>query len=191
MKRNRTSTPSRSTRSFESSRRSMLARAATLAVGGTIVRGAAARQAGAEPAALRVLDPGRAGEFVTTDAAPRIVHLWGLSCSPCLVELPRWGDFARRHPDWKLVFLQVDPAPAERVSAALRRAGLEQAENWTVAAPLDERARYRLDADWAGELPRTLMIAADAPPFAVSGHADFDAIRDWCARRCAATASAK
>lgn len=128
-------------RSFETRRSLLLTSGAALALACGVVRIASAQPAEAAGSApLRVLDPQRAGELVADGGAPRIVHLWGLSCAPCIEELPHWGDFARRHRDWRLVFLQVDPAPAKRITAALRRAGLESVENWTLASPLDERA---------------------------------------------------
>ena len=27
---------------------------------------------------------------------PTVIHFWGLTCGPCLVELPQWGDAAGR-----------------------------------------------------------------------------------------------
>ena len=30
---------------------------------------------------------------------PTIVHFWGLTCAPCVVELPRWGELLRDRPD--------------------------------------------------------------------------------------------
>ncbi|MBN9462604.1 MAG: TlpA family protein disulfide reductase [Burkholderiales bacterium] len=110
---------------------------------------------------------------------PLVVHLWGLTCAPCIEELPRWSEFVRRHADANIVFVQVDPMPPERVAAVLRRAGLEHARNWSARAPVDERWRYRIDPDWAGELPRTLLIAADGRRAAISGQVGFERLRAW------------
>lgn len=115
--------------------------------------------------------------------APLIVHLWGLTCAPCIVELPRWAAFVRRHPQVNVVFVQTDPMPLDRVAAALRRAGLVGAQHWSAPAPLDEGARYRVDADWAGELPRTLLIGAHGQRSGVSGTVAFERVRAWLVRQ--------
>ena len=164
-------------------RRSLLA----LSVSACAVGPARAAQAGDETQAsvqAQPLVPGSFREILASGAGrPVIVHLWGLTCAPCIVELPRWAAFVRAHPRANVAFVQTDPMPAARVAAALRRAGHEGARHWTAPAPLDERARYEIDPDWAGELPRTVLIGADGRRNGVSGAVAFERVRAWLAQQ--------
>lgn len=160
-------------------RRSLLA----LSVSACAVGPARAAQAGDETQAsvqAQPLVPGSFREILASGAGrPVIVHLWGLTCAPCIVELPRWAAFVRRHPQVNVAFVQTDPMPPDRVAAVLRRAGLEGAQHWSAPAPLDEGTRYRIDADWAGVLPRTVLIGADGQRSGVSGTVAFERVRAW------------
>lgn len=141
--------------------------------------GAATGRPGPSPTLLP-FEPETFGEIrIASAGRPLVVHLWGLTCAPCIEELPRWGEFVRRWPAANVAFVQVDPMPLERVAATLRRTGLAQARHWSARARVDERWRYRIDADWAGELPRTLLIARDGARTASSGHTDFHELRKW------------
>lgn len=137
------------------------------------------------PIGLRILafEPQSFAEIVAAASdRPLVVHLWGLTCAPCIEELPRWGEFVRRRSETETVFIQIDPMPVDRVVSMLRRAGLEQARNWSASARLDERWRYRIDPDWNGELPRNLLIAGGQRRKSVSGRIDFRELREWLSR---------
>ena len=110
-----------------------------------------------------------------------VIHFWGLTCGPCLVELPNWGKLLAERPDLKLVLVDADPAPQspEQVTAALDRAGLGKAESWTFTDRFYERLRYEIDVAWAGELPRTLLIAHDGTVTVLPGVADLTKVRAW------------
>ncbi|MDI1284613.1 MAG: TlpA family protein disulfide reductase [Reyranella sp.] len=112
---------------------------------------------------------------------PTVFHLWGLTCAPCLVELPQWGELVKTRPDLRLVLVAADPQPPEpeRVSAALAKAGLGGAESWSFTDRFYERLRFEIDPIWAGELPRTFMIAADGTITALPGVADLAQVRAW------------
>ena len=112
---------------------------------------------------------------------PIVVHLWGLTCGPCLVELPEWGKLQAQRPDLKLVLVAADPLPQdpERVSATLTRAGLGNSESWTFSDRFYERLRYEIDPAWAGELPRTVMIDRDGKAQVLPGVADLSTVRAW------------
>jgi len=112
---------------------------------------------------------------------PTIVHFWGLSCGPCLVELPEWGALLRQRPGLDLIVVEADQVEArpDRIAAVLDKAGLGQAKSRTLADPFDDRLRYRIDAGWAGELPLTLLIGRDGTVTRVLGGADFAAVRRW------------
>jgi len=112
---------------------------------------------------------------------PTVIHLWGLTCAPCLVELPNWGKLLAERPDLKLVLVDADPVPqsAEQVAATLDRAGLGKAESWAFTDRFYERLRYEIDAAWTGELPRTLLVARDGSLTVLSGVADLARVRAW------------
>src|SRR4029079_15501480 len=44
---------------------------------------------------------------------PTIVHLWGLTCAPCRVEMPEWGKLVRDHPDVNLITIHAERAPPD------------------------------------------------------------------------------
>jgi hypothetical protein len=110
-----------------------------------------------------------------------VIHFWGLTCGPCLVELPNWGKLQAERSDLRLVLIDADPAPqsAEQLATALDRASLGKAESWTFTDRFYERLRYEIDPAWAGELPRTLMIARDGTVTVLPGVADLDKVRTW------------
>jgi thiol-disulfide isomerase/thioredoxin len=112
---------------------------------------------------------------------PTIVHIWGVTCGPCRTEMPEWGAFLRERPDIGLVLIDADLVPNESgaVAAMLDQAGLGGAESWTFGDGFVEPLRYEIDPQWRGEIPRTVLIAADGATTVLEGVADFDAIRRW------------
>lgn len=112
---------------------------------------------------------------------PTVIHFWGLTCGPCLVELPHWGKLAAVRPDLRLVLVAADPLPqpGERVTATLSTAGLGAIESWSFTDRFYERLRYEIDPLWAGELPRTVLIARDGSAKVLPGVADLDQVRAW------------
>ena len=69
---------------------------------------------------------------------PTVIHFWGLTCGPCLVELPQWGKLQAERPDLRLVLIAADPLPQEpeRVAATLARAGLGSSRELELHRPL-------------------------------------------------------
>jgi thiol-disulfide isomerase/thioredoxin len=113
-----------------------------------------------------------------------IVHFWGVTCGPCLAELPDWGKFAARHRDLELVMIDADPvavAPAD-IAAMLDKAGLDKVESWRFADSFTERLEFEIDPQWHGELPYTLLIKGDGAVEPVLGAADFAALQRWVAQ---------
>ena len=112
---------------------------------------------------------------------PTVIHFWGLTCGPCLVELPQWGKFAAERPDLRLVLVAADPLPQdpERLAATLDRAGLGKTESWSFTDRFYERLRYEIDPRWAGELPRTVMIDRAGKATVLPGVADLGQVRAW------------
>ena len=113
---------------------------------------------------------------------PAIVHFWGVTCEPCQVELPKWGKLLRQRPDLPLVLIEADAVPVNsgRIDGILRKAGLAKAESWMLVNS-DDRLRYQIDPDWAGELPMTLLIGCDGKITRILGIADFDRVGQWLA----------
>ncbi|HYE48294.1 MAG TPA: TlpA disulfide reductase family protein [Azospirillaceae bacterium] len=110
---------------------------------------------------------------------PLAVHLWSITCGPCLVELPAWNRFRRDHPGVAVVLVSTDrPEDAARARQVLTKAGLDDAESWTFADPFAARLRHELDPGWRGELPRTLLLAPDGTRTVVQG-ADIAAVERW------------
>ncbi len=112
---------------------------------------------------------------------PTVIHFWGLTCGPCIVELPKWGRLLAERPDLPLVLVAADPLPqpAAQVNGTLERAGLDKAESWAFADRFYERLRYEIDPAWSGELPRTVLVAADGTRTVLPGVADLSKVRDW------------
>jgi hypothetical protein len=81
----------------------------------------------------------------------------------------------------RLVLVAADPLPQpiEQVNGALQRSGLDKAENWAFADRFNERLRYEIDPGWSGELPRTVLVAADGSRTVLPGVADLSAVRKW------------
>jgi thiol-disulfide isomerase/thioredoxin len=122
-----------------------------------------------------------------------VIHFWGLTCGPCLVELPRWGKLLTERPDLHLVLVAADPVPQdpERVADTLSGAGLGNSESWSFNDRFYERLRYEIDPTWAGELPRTLLIDRDGKSTVLTGIADLARVRAWLDAQAKATPQEK
>ncbi len=112
---------------------------------------------------------------------PLVVHLWGITCAPCLAELPHWKDLADEQRGMNLVLIAADPGPvdAAKVQSTLAKAKLAGGENWIFADSFTDRLRFEVDTAWRGELPRTLLIEAGGGVTVLSGVADLDVVRKW------------
>jgi thiol-disulfide isomerase/thioredoxin len=112
---------------------------------------------------------------------PTVIHFWGLTCAPCLAELPHWGELQAKRADLRLVLIAADSVPQdpERLAATLAKAGLDKTESWSFTDRFYERLRYEIDPAWAGELPRTVMIDRDGKATVLSGVADLAQVRQW------------
>jgi thiol-disulfide isomerase/thioredoxin len=115
------------------------------------------------------------------EGRPMVVHLWGLTCGPCRVEMPHWGELVRDRSDLRLVMINADLVPNEpgAVSAMLARTGLAAAENWIFGDGFVERLRYEIDPQWQGQIPLTLLIAPDGETTTIEGVADLQEVRAW------------
>lgn len=136
------------------------------------------------PCAAEELQPFVRGSWAALRQAhagkPAVVHFWGLTCGPCLAELPEWGKLARERPDAGVVIVAADPFPEKpaAITATLAKDGLGGAENWMFDG-FSARLRYEVDPRWQGELPRTVLIGADGSMRTIEGVADLDEVRAW------------
>jgi thiol-disulfide isomerase/thioredoxin len=110
---------------------------------------------------------------------PLVVHLWGMTCGPCLTELPKWGELRRAHPEMNLVLIQTDQSPTAAAQATLKEAGLATAESWMASSELDEYMRASIDPTWIGDMPRTLMVSSTGDVVRMRGVADLAVVRQW------------
>lgn len=119
------------------------------------------------------------------EGKPTVVHFWGLTCAPCLVEMPLWGKLAAARPDMRLVMIAADPVPQDpaRVSDMIARSSLSKVENWAFTDRFNERLRYEIDPAWGGELPRTLLIDRNGNTTVLPGVADLAEVRAWLDRQ--------
>jgi thiol-disulfide isomerase/thioredoxin len=112
---------------------------------------------------------------------PTVVHFWGVTCAPCMVEMPRWAKLSQADHDFDFVLVDADPVEEGSGGAAqmLAKMGLSQAESWSFADDFTERLRYEVDPKWRGELPLTLLIGRDGAVRKVVGSADFTDVQHW------------
>lgn len=132
------------------------------------------------PAVTKPLVRGSWQEILKAHAGrPIVVHLWGLTCAPCLKELPEWAEMKKS--GMNLIMIAADEAAGEvdELSATLGKAGLRNVESWAFADSFQERLRFEIDPKWRGELPRTILIAKDGTMTAMPGASDLAAIRAW------------
>ena len=94
----------------------------------------------------------------SANGTPVTIHFWGVTCPACVKEMPQWGTFLKRNPKAKVIFIQVDDVTPEMMQKMLSKAGLDNANNYYVAGPFDERLRYEIDPTWHGETPTTIFV---------------------------------
>jgi thiol-disulfide isomerase/thioredoxin len=140
----------------------------------------AACAAGAQAEAERVFSRDSYAHIRASHAGqPLVVHLWGMTCGPCLVELPHWGALLRKRPELPLVLIQVDPSSPEARAKRLAAAGLARAENWSANTEFDEFLRASIDPTWPGDMPRTLLISPSGQVKTIPGTAQMSEVERW------------
>ena len=131
---------------------------------------------------LASLKPYQAGDWKsitkTANSAPVVVHFWGVTCPACVKEMPQWGQFLKSNPNARVVFIQVDDVSTDSMQKMLNKAGLEQANNYYVAAPFDERLRYEIDPKWHGETPTTIIIDKNGKATRKTGLVNFQMLQN-------------
>ena len=127
------------------------------------------------------------------EGQPVIVHFWGVTCAPCMEDLPKWGALQRERPRAALIFVASDPVPIEapQILAAITKTGIGASENWMFADAFGDRLRYEVNPTWGGEMPYTVLIGRDGEMTPISGVTDLKAIRKWLGRQTAETGRPK
>lgn len=143
----------------------------------------------AGPVAGQELKPFVRGTWTTLrqvhQGQPLIVHFWGLTCPPCLSELPRWGELVKERRGVPVIFVAADPVPVahDRIERTLANAGLKQENRWVFGSEFVDPLRYEVNPDWAGELPLTLLIDKSGTITTIVGVADLSVVRTWIAKQ--------
>jgi thiol-disulfide isomerase/thioredoxin len=103
-----------------------------------------------------------------------IVHFWGLTCGPCLTELPAWGRFHQAHREMRLILVAADAIPQmpDALDATLAKAGLQDVEIWWFQDRFTDRLFWEVDHDWQGELPFTVLLDKDGTATTRTGTID-------------------
>jgi thiol-disulfide isomerase/thioredoxin len=130
---------------------------------------------------LRPFVKGSWQELRNASARPTIVHFWGVTCAPCMAELPQWGQLVRSRPDVRIVFVSADPVQVDRsvITTAITKAGIGSAENWLLADAFPDPIRYEVNPQWIGELPYTAMVGRDGRTSFVKGAMDTADVVRW------------
>jgi len=115
----------------------------------------------------------------TTKGSPLAIHFWGVTCPSCIKELPQWGSYLKSHPNAKIVFIQVDDVSTESMQIMLTKANLQNANNYYVAAPFDERLRFEIDPKWHGETPTTILVDKNGKATRKTGLTNFQELQAW------------
>ena len=110
---------------------------------------------------------------------PVVIHFWGVSCVPCMKELPQWGKFLAKEQRIKPIFIQVDHASQELITKRLKIAKIDQFEHYFLASNFDEFIYFEVDKEWHGEIPMTIMIGKDGKKQKILGSMDFKDLKQW------------
>jgi thiol-disulfide isomerase/thioredoxin len=114
---------------------------------------------------------------------PLVMHVWSLTCTPCLAELPKWAERIKRHPEIAFVFINTDGiqhAPA--LTKRLQNAGVKPTQSLVYADNFVERLQYEISPDWHGELPRNELISRSGESAATLGLLSDTNFEKWVRR---------
>ena len=109
-----------------------------------------------------------------------ILFVWSIDCPACKSDLANFSRLKKAEFNNRIVLLNSDgQLSKERVAKTIMEFGLRELENWKFAYSAIARLRYQLDREWAGELPRSYLYAADGSSQAFSGSLDIDDLTRW------------
>ena len=114
----------------------------------------------------------------TRGTGPLVVHFWGVTCGPCLSEMPQWGQWvAKDH--GRVLFVQVDDVSQEITRNLAKKMKIDKAQNYFVRSKFDEFLRFEIDSKWSGEIPYTVTIDKTGVQKAYSGNTNFKTLQSW------------
>ncbi len=131
-------------------------------------------------------EPLRVGDMAKIRASfkgrPLLLHIWSLTCAPCLAEMPQWAERIRKNPGVAFVFINTDGA-RQSAAAARRLAlyGVKPARSMVYADDFVERLQYDIAPDWLGELPRTQGLSGQGASWVVLGPVSDAQFSQWVA----------
>lgn len=128
-----------------------------------------------QAAALELLDSREAAALVQS-GAPRLVALWSLDCAYCEDNLRKLDALAAERKVELVVVATDSPERRGEVEARLETLKLTHHPTWIYAEDAPERLNYRIDPQWGGELPRTLLLPVGE---AVSGALTEKQLEKW------------
>lgn len=130
-----------------------------------------------------VLKPYQSGDWAsivkTANGSPIAIHFWGVTCAPCVREMPQWGKFVTANKKANIIFIQVDDVSPEMIQKMLVKANLDKANNYYVSTVFDEQLRHEIDPQWRGETPMTILIDRNGKPLRKIGPMNFPQLRAW------------
>ena len=108
-----------------------------------------------------------------------VIHFWGVTCAPCVKEMPLWGKFTHENKNAKIMYIQVDDVSKQMVEQMLQKANLSKGENFYLTTTFDEYLRYEIDPQWRGETPMTIWIDRDGRRTRKIGTTNFLELKRW------------
>ena len=109
-----------------------------------------------------------------------LLFVWSIDCPACKNDLANFSKLKQEVPSNRIILLNSDgEISSEKVVQTIAEFGLQDLENWKFADSATARLRYKLDQNWAGELPRSYFYAADGSRQAFSGSLDTDQLKLW------------
>lgn len=134
----------------------------------------------AEPMHMKPYQQGDWSSIIkSANGEPMAIHFWGVTCPACVKEMPQWGSFIAKNLNLNIVFIQVDDVSLEMIMKMLSKAKLDNANNYYVSSPFDERLRYEIDPKWRGETPITILVNRKGQANRKTGPINFPELRVW------------
>ena len=115
-----------------------------------------------EPVKLEALGEAGVSRLVKNDTKKLLlVNVWQTGCGPCMTELPELVTMNRmyRGRAFRLVTISIDDPDNREAALKLLRKKHVAASNYIVTVKDRDRFADRLDKEWEGPLPHTLLIA--------------------------------
>jgi len=92
---------------------------------------------------------------------PRLVNFWATWCGPCTAEIPRIRAWAKEHPGYEIVMVDLDVPSLreEKVEPFILREGLTDFTHWQLVDPDPTFALGKALPDWPDAIPVTYVVS--------------------------------